>query len=124
MTTCDFTKNDLQNLFPARKKAPKNGTSRTCIYGSSPPRAIYSSWILLERRWIFHSPIACAELIKTSLFLEQLICVSSETHSISLNIQGTYGEIAACCKQFLTFGKVDFPPYVSQTWPNSCVLRN
>ena len=38
MTTCDFTKSDtLKFIFCSKKGTPKNGTSRTWIYGSYPP---------------------------------------------------------------------------------------
>ena len=41
MTTCDFTKNDTPKfIFFSKKGTPKNGTSRTYIYGSYPPRAV------------------------------------------------------------------------------------
>ena len=40
MTTCDFTKNDTPKfIFFSKKGTPKNGTSRTYIYGSYPPGA-------------------------------------------------------------------------------------
>ena len=38
MTTCYFGKNDTPKfIFCLKKGTPKNGTSRTCIYGSYPP---------------------------------------------------------------------------------------
>ena len=38
MTTCDFTKNGTPKfIFCWKKGTPKNGTSRTFIYGSYPP---------------------------------------------------------------------------------------
>ena len=48
MTTCDFSKNDtLKFIFCSKKGTPKNGTSRTCIYGSYPPPPDAKSYMIL-----------------------------------------------------------------------------
>ena len=94
MTTCDFTKNDTPKFILCWKKGtPKNGTSRTFIYGSYPPPPgadalllLLTIYFTLARKNTYVYIYIANKLIKANKIIQNLLYSVPNKPTKTLNL--------------------------------------